>query len=66
MAFEGPFAKVWVNVCDSLQKLGTLVSEASASPEVEKEAAINLLMGRNGVSECLESDLFLVSISGNC
>lgn len=36
MAFEGPFAKVWVNVCDSLQKLGTLVSEASASPEVER------------------------------
>lgn len=26
MAFEGPFAKVWVNVCDSLQKLGNLVS----------------------------------------
>lgn len=42
-AFEEPFAKVWVNVCDSLQKLGTLVSGASASPEVEKEAAINLL-----------------------
>lgn len=47
MAFEGSLAKVWVNVCDSLQKLGTLVSSvASVSPEVEKEAAINSLTDR--------------------
>lgn len=45
MAFEGQLGKVWVNVCDSFQKLGTLVSSV-ASPEVEKEAAINSLTDR--------------------
>lgn len=49
------------------EKVGTRVlSEAGASPEVEKEAAINSLIRRNRVCEFMESDLSFTSINNNC